>query len=769
MAQKRRSQRGVMQMASTLVLAALGAMLSLTGCSSGEQDENVAQISQGICIVGQFCCGTTTCQDLGPCVDVSCDQVIKNTCVYTDLPDGKGCKGANGEGVCIAPDSRTHPICCTGCVGKGPNGPICQKGTAIAACGIMGTECKSCDTGNSCVDLCKDGQCLEDKAPDGDACRDAPGFCSGAACCTGCVDANGVCRPGNTLANCGNSVASNGIVRCEVCNDGKPCTADACNAQGKCVAPNEADGKACPNATKCDGDETCKTGVCTPVLNFMCPADTNACHAPSCDPVAGCSQKNLTGTNCPDANLCNGTEKCNAGVCNVPGTPKNCNDNNPCTIDGCDPSTGACLNTPVAGGELCENGDVCDGIGVCSDKGVCEVQPAEACVANRPNDPCNVYACDKVKGCVVASFTTSACNDGDPCTTVDKCNGAGKCVGGTPQKCDDGNECTADSCVAGEGCTATATNEGGVCDDGNACSTGDKCVAGKCKSSGGTTCPDDTNPCTNASCDPSNGNACGQTVDPTLKCQTDKCHQFTQCGADGKCPVGAVIDCADTNPCTKDGCDPATGCTHEPDDTATCSDTDLCTESTSCKDGACVAKPVVCEALDDCHKVGTCNDKSGFCDAPRADVGTACENDTGKCDDKGKCIPNPLTGEGGAGGEPATGTAGEGTGGTAVAEGGKGTVTPVGGEGNEPSVGGEPGTVGTGGNTAGKSSGGSTSHEGGAADVPEHVFVRTPGGCSCSVPASSQSNLAWLGGVALIGGVLARRRRAAAARGARLS
>jgi MYXO-CTERM domain-containing protein len=750
MAQKRSSQRGVIRVASSVMLVLFGLLLSLTGCSAGDQDESLGEVSQALCTLGAFCCGSTTCQDLGPCVTVSCDQNIKNTCVYTNLQDGDGCKNASGQGICTTPALGAHAACCTGCVTKGRDGLVCQKGTQIAACGSEGAECLNCDTGNACVDSCQQGKCVDDPVADGAPCRESPGFCNSKACCTGCVDGNGVCQLGDTVSACGISI-SNAAVKCATCKDGNPCTADACNAVGKCVAPAEPDGRACPNATKCDGDETCKGGNCQAVANFMCPTDNNACHAPSCDPVTGCAQQNLTGTTCPDANLCNGTEKCNNGVCNVPGTPKNCNDNNPCTFDDCDPKTGGCIHTPLAAGELCENGDVCDGIGVCDDNAKCVVQPAQPC---DNSDPCKVVGCDKVKGCVVTSFTAAACNDGDPCTTVDKCNGAGTCVGSVPQKCDDGNECTTDSCVKGQGCKAVAVTDGGTCDDGNDCSTGDTCMAGKCKSSGGKTCPDDTNPCTTASCDPAN-QVCGQSNDNTQKCQTDKCHQFTQC-ANGNCPVGAAIDCADANPCTKDACDPAKGCTHDPDDTATCTDNDLCTENDSCQNGKCVAKPVVCEAVDDCHKVGTCNDKSGFCDAPRADVGTPCENDTGKCDDKAKCIPNP-TGGGGAGGET-NGGAGPGAGGEPLVQGGEPTTPSTAGEGNEPTMGGEPGAVATGGK-AGKSSGGSASNEGGAPEVPDHVFVRDPGGCSCTVPSSQPSNnLAWLGALALAG-VLARRRR----------
>ncbi|HEX2873920.1 MAG TPA: MYXO-CTERM sorting domain-containing protein [Polyangiaceae bacterium] len=774
MAHKRGSERGVMQVASGLMLAAFGAMFALAGCSSTPQEgENLGSVSQAV-VCGGVTCGTGA----NDCNTYSCSLAL--TCVV-----GKPIK--NPGDACTAPGKLVNPpgrcamdtdgknfVCCTGCLDEPVRGefvcnPIANQD--IKNCGASGADCSPCAQQN-CADptSCDKGECGYTPVADNTACADKSGVCYKGACCAGCIDANGACQPGNLPTVCGVSIAGDKVATCQTCVDADVCTTDICK-EGTCAHGATADNTPCADANKCDGAETCQGGVCKEPAGFMCPTDNNACHAPTCS-GNNCSQQLLTGTDCPDANLCNGTEKCNNGVCNVPGTPKDCDDQNPCTADGCDPKTGDCIHTPVTPGELCENGDVCDGVGVCAAGGVCQVQPAAPCVANRPNDPCNVYACDKVKGCVVASFTTAACNDSDPCTVGDKCDGAGKCVSGAAQKCDDGNPCTADTCTKGVGCTAVAANENATCDDGNDCSTGDKCVAGKCKSSGGKTCADDTNPCTVATCDPAN-QVCGQSNDDSLKCQVDKCHEITQC-ANGVCPTGAPIDCADTNPCTKDACDPATGCTHEPDDTATCTDTDLCTESTSCKAGKCVGVATVCEPVSDCHLAGTCNPNSGFCDAPRAPVGKDCNDATGKCDDKGKCIPNPVTGEGGAGGEGGTtGAGGSGTGGTTVTDGGEPPVVGNGGEGNQGiPAGGDTGTEPSGGK-AGKSNTGGTdgANEGGAPETPRHVFVRDPGGCSCSVPNSQPSSLAWLGGLALAG-VLARRRRArldAAAKGPHVS
>jgi hypothetical protein len=59
------------------------------------------------------------------------------------------------------------------------------------------------------------------------------------------------------------------------------------------------------------------------------------------------AQACTTDADCDDHNVCNGAETCQAGVC-IAGVPISCNDNNPCTIDTCDPVAG-CTFTPANG------------------------------------------------------------------------------------------------------------------------------------------------------------------------------------------------------------------------------------------------------------------------------------------------------------------------------------------------------------------------------------------------------------------------------------
>ncbi|HVE86255.1 MAG TPA: PKD domain-containing protein [Myxococcales bacterium] len=55
----------------------------------------------------------------------------------------------------------------------------------------------------------------------------------------------------------------------------------------------------------------------------------------------------VDGARCDDADLCNGRETCQAGVCRA-GAPLSCDDGDPCTVNGCDAAMG-CQYTVIAG------------------------------------------------------------------------------------------------------------------------------------------------------------------------------------------------------------------------------------------------------------------------------------------------------------------------------------------------------------------------------------------------------------------------------------
>jgi hypothetical protein len=106
------------------------------------------------------------------------------------------------------------------------------------------------------------------------------------------------------------------------------------NATG--VAP---DGTPCGGG--CTADGTCESGACRGA-SVSCD-DGNPCTDDACDPVSGCVHTNNTAP-CSDGNACTVGDACSGGAC-VPGAPASCDDGNCCTIDSCDPSTG-CVHAP---------------------------------------------------------------------------------------------------------------------------------------------------------------------------------------------------------------------------------------------------------------------------------------------------------------------------------------------------------------------------------------------------------------------------------------
>src|SRR5262245_14525180 len=266
----------------------------------------------------------------------------------------------------------------------------------------------------------------------------------------------------------------------------------------------------------------------------------------------------------------------------IDGTPRICDDHNPCTTDSCQPGVG-CVS--VANPLACDDGN-----------------------------PCTDDSCDPVRGCAHTT-NTRPCSDGSVCTTGDRCR-AGVCVG-TSISCDDQNTCTDDSCDAVLGCRHTPNTS--PCSDGNSCTTGDHCGAGACQGGPPPNC-DDGNPCTDEGCSPATG--CLHTPvscnDGDL-CTADSCdlaqgcvHSPISCDDRNVCTIDSCeprtgcahtpVSCDDGDPCTDDVCDPVTGCSHVPN-TASCEDGDPRTILDHCEAGRCVPGPLGCPAtpLEGCR------------------------------------------------------------------------------------------------------------------------------------------------------------------------
>ncbi|HEY3494313.1 MAG TPA: hypothetical protein VGK73_06495, partial [Polyangiaceae bacterium] len=167
---------------------------------------------------------------------------------------------------------------------------------------------------------------------------------------------------------------------------------------------------------------------CTPGVP---PDDGNLCTIDTCDPIQGAIHTPVAaGTSCADGNVCDGNEVCNGfGAC-TSGTPPNLDDANPCTTDGCTQATGI-VHAPVSAGTACGDGNVCNGPEQCNATGQCQ---AGTPLSTDDENPCTLDECDPVNG---VSHTPrpagSNCADEDPCDGEETCSSETECLGIAPE------------------------------------------------------------------------------------------------------------------------------------------------------------------------------------------------------------------------------------------------------------------------------------------------------------------------------------------------
>jgi hypothetical protein len=325
----------------------------------------------------------------------------------------------------------------------------------------------------------------------------------------------------------------------------------------------------------------------------------------------------MANADCNDNLVCNGEERCVGGFCQA-GTPINCDDGVGCTVDLCDESTRACVNRP-------------------------------------DNTRCTAPAtCDPSRDCTAVPCTTAAdCDDGDPCTGAESC-AAGRCVRGVPLRCDDGVDCTADSCVPRVGCQSRADDT--RCSDGVFCNGVETCGPRGCQrgaplACGGTMCsPTRCDEATRA-CVPVSADRDGDGETPTACGGTD-CDDNDrtvgrrapeQCanGRDDNCDGRA--DCADLLCARAPNCGPCT-----PTGPEVCADgvDNDCNGAVDCVDAECRATPVCgmcvptgpetgpvacgdgrdndCDSRVDCASPGCAMEPRCFMCVPTGPEGAAC-------------------------------------------------------------------------------------------------------------------------------------------------
>lgn len=243
-------------------------------------------------------------------------------------------------------------------------------------------------------------------------------------------------------------------------------------------------------------------------------------------------------------------------------TPSDCDDDNECTREIC--------NDGVCGSSVVLAGDACGG-GVCS--GVIGAPQCVRCIDDRAGDT-----------------QDSGCPTGAPrCDTT----GTAVCVGCEKHSdCDDGNECTVDTCTADGTCSLEAQAIGTSCKGDKVCNGVDgaeeclNCVDDEAGAVADTGCPNGARPF----CDTKGENSCEACIDDAEGEETDSgCSGDTPKCDDGMCVACTdAADCGDGVSCTNDSCQNGV-CTNSADD-GNCS-------------GGSVCQPMLCDAALDCQQV----------------------------------------------------------------------------------------------------------------------------------------------------------------------
>lgn len=256
-----------------------------------------------------------------------------------------------------------------------------------------------------------------------------------------------------------------------------------------------------------------------------------------------------SGSSCPqDSLFCNGIETCNgSGSCVSLSDP--CSGGSECNTT-CNETTDTCFD---ANGTPCgDEPNICT-VDTCDGAGNCVHTPGNAGALCRGE----LFQCDVTEHCDgvnaacppdVIEGAGSACGDAtdDACTDPDTCDMVGTCqpnhaAGGTSCP-NDGNPCTSDQCDGGGSCVHPAGNAGVLCRaDAGQCDVAEQC--------------DGVNPSCPADGFQPNGTSC---TDGSVCTQTD------QCNGSGSCVGANPLNCDDGNACTANDCDPVDGCENPP-------------------------------------------------------------------------------------------------------------------------------------------------------------------------------------------------------------
>jgi hypothetical protein len=252
------------------------------------------------------------------------------------------------------------------------------------------------------------------------------------------------------------------------------------------------------------------------------------------------------------------------------------------TIALCDPA--GCADEPI--GFPCDDGDACTTDDRCTggETGVCRGLPLSC------QGACLTGICDPLRGCL-RQPVTFGCNDGNACTVGDHCSGNGDvCVPGASRVCVDA--CLTGACDPQSGCVlrppaSVCRPAAGECDAPESCDGAHGACGPDAFKDAGTLCRQAAGVCDVAEVCTGAGPHCPGDAKSTAVCRAaaDACDAPERCdGVSDTCPADVVRP-----------------------EGAGCDDGNACTTGEICSAGTCGGgTAVVCPACETCDPVAGC-------------------------------------------------------------------------------------------------------------------------------------------------------------------
>jgi len=597
-------------------------------CTQWGVDQKLSNCEEPFCNIDLHACDKRAVKDVTCVPDTFCqlkcppkDKCFRSHCHYD----------SNKNVIC---DTQTPLNCndnndCTtdSCDGKKGCVNVYQPSAKCVKC-TKDTDCSPYAISNNLDANCKVAFCNENGQ-----CDSKP---NPSPCCIPQDICTKTCATDDKCLSYGCTCDDQKKVKCtyvaKTCNDGKSCTKDSCDkSTGLCIHEHSTDcGPQCTTTANC-----IKWGI-----------DSNLaanCQQPFCDLDQGaCVAVSFTDvTKCPVPNcdqICKPADKCHTVSCSYDATKKvvctpapiDCNDNDDCTVDSCNPDSG-CTHKFIESSTCVP----------------CSAEKDAKCAAWAAKlGDCFTVSCDLTKKkCVKQAVDGANCHHTSVCPPV--CAATAPCQVATLVK-------TLDSCT----CQITPL----TCDDGIACTT-DYCdkTSGKCvfKFTPSQVC---TSPCTvdgqcakfaadnnlaancqYAACDAKLGACVIKTDGKCTTCQKD-CKPHSPCedaqciwnGAKYTCQRKTKF-CDDGKKSTTDVCNPKTGvCEHVPTCTGNCCNTDVdCVAwgkannlDSKCLVPKCSADSGSCVSVPDSNCKTICKQSS---DCPPSQYGSVCDTNTNTC------------------------------------------------------------------------------------------------------------------------------------------